>query len=734
MSVPNTNSRIQYTLASATQTVAVPFFFLEEEHLKVIRFRAGVYTTLTLATHYTTTGENDEAGGSVIFNGAGTAIADVITIIRSIPISQLVDFVYNGRFPGETVERALDRLTMVCQALSEVLGRTIRFEAGEVLDGEMELAGRLGKLVSFNVTTGALEYVDGTDLIAETAANAAAAQLAQTNAETAQVAAELAETNAETAESNAELAQVAAELAETNAELAATQAAASAVTALNTIAQAFKGGIAGASVPDTSPLAGDYYRITSVGTSQGKTWGIGDAALYNGSSGSWTQLTGAMDAATLEATAALVEREGLRFYGTAGAVIGGGGIPAVGTGDFTFIAGLNPASLATTLRILGGTTGCIGIIATSSGTVYVTKHSDGDSGVSNAILTSNVPRVIAVARSAGVITYYADSTASGTAAFASNFTSTSSLLGASSEGNIPFNGAITATRFFNYALTASEIAALTRRGLVTLTEQRGGSMVALNTSVWSDFNGGTGTITSASASALTISGVTTYRNAKTNQVAVRNGQKFLLSWNVSSYSGTPLVKLWNTAGFGDGSNIFSVVATGQQSAVLTANFNGLADLLVSIDTPSTGIVATGISIIPLGTLFEQDSGQRNAGYMVGDTSGNGCHLELPESGVSIIDPSNVGTIRYTLATDGYIIGDRVIIPTGYVIDFIMMKAVSGTCTAYLGSTVGASDVVAIQSLTTAWTSILDPVESSTGKLYLTRSTGSVQVQVGIRLA
>jgi hypothetical protein len=175
MSVPNTNSRIQYTLASATQTVAVPFFFLEEEHLKVIRLRAGVYTTLTLATHYTTTGENGEAGGAVIFNGAGTAIADVITIIRSIPINQLVDLVYNGRFPGETIERALDRLTMVCQALSEILGRTIRFEAGEVLDGETELAARLGKLLSFNATTGVIEYVDAAGLIAEATEQAAIA-------------------------------------------------------------------------------------------------------------------------------------------------------------------------------------------------------------------------------------------------------------------------------------------------------------------------------------------------------------------------------------------------------------------------------------------------------------------------------------------------------------------------------------------------------------------------------
>jgi hypothetical protein len=72
----------------------------------------------------------------------------------------------------------------------------------------------------------------------------------------------------------------------------ASEAAASAATALNAIAQAFKGGLAGASVPATSALAGDTYRITSAGTSQSKTWAIGDAAIYNGTSGSWTQLPG----------------------------------------------------------------------------------------------------------------------------------------------------------------------------------------------------------------------------------------------------------------------------------------------------------------------------------------------------------------------------------------------------------------------------------------------------------
>jgi hypothetical protein len=55
---------------------------------------------------------------------------------------------------------------------------------------------------------------------------------------------------------------------------------------------AYKGGVAGGTVPPTSTAAGDYYIITSAGTSQGETWAVGDLAIYEGTSGNWTQLAG----------------------------------------------------------------------------------------------------------------------------------------------------------------------------------------------------------------------------------------------------------------------------------------------------------------------------------------------------------------------------------------------------------------------------------------------------------
>ena len=105
---------------------------------------------------------------------------------------------------------------------------------------------------------------------------------------------------------------------QTSAAGSAGSASSSAATALGAITSAFKGGVAGASVAATSTTNGDYYRITSAGTSQSKTWATGDLAIYNGTSGSWTQVSGGItDPASLAAkTGALAPRGGVAFDGT----------------------------------------------------------------------------------------------------------------------------------------------------------------------------------------------------------------------------------------------------------------------------------------------------------------------------------------------------------------------------------------------------------------------------------
>jgi hypothetical protein len=91
--------------------------------------------------------------------------------------------VSNDRFPANTHERALDKLTMVAQMLAEEMSRSLRFEEGEVLDGTMTLALRKGKGISFDATTGELEFYDVQDVLdAATDAAASAAEAAESAA------------------------------------------------------------------------------------------------------------------------------------------------------------------------------------------------------------------------------------------------------------------------------------------------------------------------------------------------------------------------------------------------------------------------------------------------------------------------------------------------------------------------------------------------------------------------
>jgi hypothetical protein len=128
-------------------------------------------------------------------------------------------------------------------------------------------------------------------------AAATAGDKAQTIADAAATAADRVQTGLDRTQTVADRVQTGLDRVQTGldrtaASASASSAASSASTALNALALQYKGGVSGASVLATSTLAGDYYEITTAGTSQSKTWAVGDRATYNGSSGSWTQTTG----------------------------------------------------------------------------------------------------------------------------------------------------------------------------------------------------------------------------------------------------------------------------------------------------------------------------------------------------------------------------------------------------------------------------------------------------------
>lgn len=130
MTVSTTTSRADYNGNGTTTAFAVPFYFLDNSHLTVLRTQitTGVITTLALTTNYTVTGAGVFAGGTVTCLVAPTA-DQKLSILRNVPLTQLNTYVPNDPFPAASHEQALDKLTMEVQQLDEALDRALTLPA-----------------------------------------------------------------------------------------------------------------------------------------------------------------------------------------------------------------------------------------------------------------------------------------------------------------------------------------------------------------------------------------------------------------------------------------------------------------------------------------------------------------------------------------------------------------------------------------------------------------------------
>lgn len=82
----------------------------------------------TLFTHYDVTGVGLNAGGNIVF-GTGLVAGDKVTILPNVPLDQLIDYQYNDKFPEESTEQGLDKLTMILRQFKEEIGRALKFDS-----------------------------------------------------------------------------------------------------------------------------------------------------------------------------------------------------------------------------------------------------------------------------------------------------------------------------------------------------------------------------------------------------------------------------------------------------------------------------------------------------------------------------------------------------------------------------------------------------------------------------
>jgi hypothetical protein len=126
VTVSTTTSRADYTGNGVTTAFTVPFYFLDNTHVLVLRTQisTGATTTLALTTDYTMSGAGVSAGGTVTCVVAPTT-DQKISVLRSVPLTQLIHYVPNDPFPAASHEQALDQLTMELQQLNEVQTRSL---------------------------------------------------------------------------------------------------------------------------------------------------------------------------------------------------------------------------------------------------------------------------------------------------------------------------------------------------------------------------------------------------------------------------------------------------------------------------------------------------------------------------------------------------------------------------------------------------------------------------------
>ncbi len=156
IAVNQNDPRVSYSVAQGqtTTSFAVTFEFFADADLKV--YVDDVLKTIT--THYTVSGGNGSTG-TVTMSVTGATGGSTVVITRDIALERTTDFPSSGAFNISTLNTELDRLVAIDADRNDTLSRSIRLKDQDA-SASMELplkASRLGTVLGFNATTGAVE-------------------------------------------------------------------------------------------------------------------------------------------------------------------------------------------------------------------------------------------------------------------------------------------------------------------------------------------------------------------------------------------------------------------------------------------------------------------------------------------------------------------------------------------------------------------------------------------------
>ena len=175
MTVSSQTNKVIYIGNGVAKEFAIPFSFLEQEHIKVRQKKNDIQTERTDWT---------VKSGNLVFADAPESGAE-IAIVREVPLTQETDYRDNEILHAETLERNFDKLTMQVQQLAEKQNRAVTVDIFDDTQAA-ELIPSIRKAVSACQSAVKATAEDVQKATAQTvAATASAANAAASEANTA---------------------------------------------------------------------------------------------------------------------------------------------------------------------------------------------------------------------------------------------------------------------------------------------------------------------------------------------------------------------------------------------------------------------------------------------------------------------------------------------------------------------------------------------------------------------
>ncbi|WP_261537088.1 tail fiber domain-containing protein [Burkholderia multivorans] len=140
MTVNSSTQSVTYNCDGFTTAFPIPFYFLQDEDIHASLAQGDVGTDLVFGTDFNLTGAGLPGGGTLTMFVA-PAVGYQLVIERQVAITQQREYQQNDPFPAKTTEKALDKLTMICQQISAIFGSGAPNQSRALLLGKYDVNG-----------------------------------------------------------------------------------------------------------------------------------------------------------------------------------------------------------------------------------------------------------------------------------------------------------------------------------------------------------------------------------------------------------------------------------------------------------------------------------------------------------------------------------------------------------------------------------------------------------------